>query len=73
MHPDFRGRGIATDLICAMVAVVSKGQDICVTTYRESDNKGKAARALYAKMGFIAGELVEEFGYPCQKFIYHKS
>jgi len=32
--------------------------------------KDKAARSLYKKIGFIEDELVEEFGYPCQKFVF---
>ena len=48
-----------------------KNSDIWVTTYREGDTKGEAARILYKKCGFTEGELIEEFDYPCQKFVLH--
>ncbi len=50
-----------------------KGTEITVTTYRENDTKGKAARALYKRLGFIEDELIMEFGYPCQRFIFNKN
>ena len=39
----------------------------------EEDSKGTAPRALYRKFGFVEGELIEEFGYPNQRFILHPS
>lgn len=71
VHPDFRGSGIASSMIREMINKFPLNQDIWVTTYRDGDVKGKAARGLYKKLGFMEGELVEEFGYPCQKFVFH--
>ncbi len=45
------------------------GKDITVTTYRESDANGIAARAFYKRLGFSKGKLTEEFGYPVQEFV----
>jgi len=70
VHPDFRGSGIASDMIREMIKKFPPESDICVTTFRDGDAKGEAARFLYQKIGFIEDELVEEFGYPCQKFIF---
>lgn len=40
-------------------------------TFRENDVKGTAPRKLYKKYGFEEGELIEEFGYPNQRFVLH--
>nr|WP_243150503.1 hypothetical protein [Clostridium sporogenes] len=61
-------KGIATSLFNKMYNKIPKGT---VTTYRENDTKGKAERALYKKLGFIEDELIMEFGYPCQRFIFN--
>ena len=71
VHPEYRGIGTATALISNMVKKFSQNSNIWVTTYREGDVKGEAARILYKKCGFEEGELIEEFDYPCQKFVLH--
>ena len=42
-----------------------------MSTFRENDVKGIAPRKLYKKFGFEEGELIEEFGYPNQRFVLH--
>lgn len=69
VHPDHRRRGISSAMIDKMLLLMPADMDISVTTYREGDSKGIAARALYKKYGFIEDELVTEFGYPNQRFI----
>ncbi|ABS34230.1 GNAT family N-acetyltransferase [Clostridium botulinum] len=71
VHPQYRKEGIATALFNKMYNQFPKGTEIAVTTYRENDTKGKAARALYKRLGFIQDELIMEFGYPCQRFIFN--
>ena len=71
VHPEYRGIGTATALIRNMVKKFPKNSNIWVTTYREGDTKGETARILYKKCGFEEGELIEEFDYPCQKFVLH--
>ena len=71
VHPEYRGIGTATALIRNMVKKFPKNSNIWVTTYREGDTKGETARILYKKCGFTEGELIEEFNYPCQKFVLH--
>ena len=71
VHPEYRGIGTATALISNMVKKFPQNSNILVTTYREGDTKGEAARILYKKCGFEEGELIEEFDYPCQKFVLH--
>lgn len=48
-------------------------RDITVTTYREGVSEGIAARKFYKSIGFIEGELTEEFNTPLQEFIYLKT
>lgn len=72
VHPAFRKRGIAFNMVRTMIACFPSGKDIWVTTYRDDDPQGKAARSLYLQCGFIPDELVIEMDYPCQKFVLHR-
>ena len=69
VHPGFYRQGIASSLILRMLTALDKNRDITVNTYREGDEKGQAARALYKKLGFEEGELCYDQGYPVQKYI----
>lgn len=71
VHPEYRRRGIACQMISLMLTKLDITKDITVSTFRENDEKGIAPRALYKKLGFAEDELIEEFGYPNQKFILH--
>ena len=42
--------------------------DVWADTFREDDPLGTASRALYKKFGFEEGKLLEDFGYPVQRF-----
>ena len=52
-----------------MLTQMEAGKDVTVTTYREGDPNGIAARAFYKYLGFSEGKLTEEFGSPVQAFI----
>lgn len=67
VHPEARGRGVASALVRMMLDVLPADQDIFVTTYREDDPLGAAPRALYKRLGFEEAELVTRYGYPCQQ------
>ena len=71
VDPDYRRKGIAAKLMLAALDMLDRTKDISVSTFREDDPKGAAPRALYKKFGFQEAELIEEFGYPNQKFILH--
>lgn len=71
VHPDYRKKGIAIKMIEEMFKNLDRTKDISVSTFRGNDEKGVAPRALYKKLGFVEDELIEEFGYPNQKFILH--
>jgi len=73
VHPLYRRQGIATAMINQMMTAFPPDAEITVTTFREGDDKGFAPRPLYRKLGFVEGDLVEEFGYPHQRFILRRS
>lgn len=70
VDPDYRRMHIADKLFSFMLKVIDNSKPITVSTYRNNDPKGKAAIAFYEKNGFKADVLTEEFGYPCQRYIY---
>lgn len=72
VDPDYRRKHIATQLFSDMLKIADPAEDIVVSTFREGDQKGVAPRAFYKRMGFVEAELIEEFGYPSQKFILHR-
>lgn len=69
VSPQYRRCGIASKLLEKALGELNPNMDISVSTFREDDEKGIAPRALYKKFGFVEDELIEEFGYPNQKFI----
>ena len=58
-------------LLDAALEQLDRTKEITVSTFREEDEKGIAPRTLYKKFGFVEDELIEEFGYPNQKFVLH--
>lgn len=73
VSPRYRRRGIASILLQKAIDELDPCKDITVSTFRENDPKGSAPRALYKKFGFVEDELIEEFGYPNQKFVLYAS
>ena len=67
--PLHRRKGIAGALLRKALSELDRSKEITVTTFREDDEKGTAPRALYQRFGFAEGKLLEEFGYPVQKFV----
>lgn len=69
VSPKYRRCGIGSLLLEKAINELDRHKDITVSTFRENDPKGTAPRALYKKFGFEEDELIEEFGYPNQKFV----
>lgn len=69
VSPAHRRAGLASALLTRALEELDRTREITVSTFREEDEKGAAPRALYRRFGFEEGELVEEFGYPNQKFV----
>ena len=67
--PDWRRCGVATMLMDEALCNLDRSREISVSTFRADDEKGPAPRALYEKYGFVEGALIEEMGYPNQKYI----
>ena len=71
VSPNYRRCGIASMLMDEALRNLDRTKEISVITFRADDEKGLAPRALYEKYGFIEDALVEEMGYPNQKYILH--
>ncbi len=71
VDPEYRKQGIASALLDKALNELDRSKDITVSTFRENDVKGAAPRRLYKKYGFVEDELIEEFGYPNQRFVLH--
>lgn len=66
VDPTVRRQHIAARMVDWMLTRMTPGADITVTTYREGQPEGVAARAFYRRLGFAEGRLTEEFGSPCR-------
>lgn len=71
VDPAYRKKGIASMLLSEALDKLDRDKDIIVSTFRENDVKGIAPRNLYKKFGFEEDELIEELGYPNQRFVLH--
>lgn len=69
VSPQVRRRGAAQAMFDLMLTIADPDRDLTVTTFREGDPMGIAARAFYARQGFVPEALVMENGYPCQCFV----
>ena len=72
VDPAHRRQHIARQMVDFMLTQMDVGKDITVTTYRESDANGIAARAFYKRLGFSEGKLTEELGSPVQDFVLNR-
>ena len=70
IHPQYRNRGIQRLFLDALVESHLPGKEISMTTYREGDKADTGHRALLMQLGFAERELLIEFGYPTQRFVY---
>lgn len=66
---EYRRQHIAEKMLSYMLTFIDSEKNIVVTTYRAGVPEGISARAFYKKMGFVEGNLTEEFGYPVQEFV----
>jgi ribosomal protein S18 acetylase RimI-like enzyme len=71
VHPDYRKLGIAKRMINEMMSQLDKSKDIIVDTFRHEDPKGIAPRSLYLSLGFEPMALIENLGYPNQRFVLY--
>lgn len=71
VSPENRRCGVASMLMDEALKNLDRTKEISVSTFRADDEKGPAPRAFYEKYGFVEGALIEEMGYPNQKYILH--
>ena len=72
VDPACRRQHMAQKLVHHMLTQMEEDKDITVTTYRDGDPNGVAARAFYKHLGFSEGRLGEEFGCPVQEFVWKR-
>ena len=73
VDPKCRRQHIAEGMVTQMLSLVDPEKEVVVTTYREGDPEGVAARAFYRSVGFSEGALKEEFESPVQEFVFRRS
>lgn len=71
IHPQYRKYGISKLFLDKVIHELMVGKEISITTYREGDKADVGYREEYKKLGFAESELLIEFGYPTQKFLFH--
>lgn len=72
VDPEYRRRHIAEKMMTHMLDLLDSNMNVVVTTYREGSPEGIAARAFYKHLGFVEGNLTEEFGSPVQEFVLYR-
>lgn len=70
VHPQYRRRGIQKLFVEALLKRYLPGREISMTTYREGDKVDTGYREMLKRMGFAERELLMEYGYPTQRFVY---
>lgn len=70
IHPQYRNLGIQKLFLKALLQIYLPGQDISTTTYRKGDKADTGYRDMLLELGFSERELLIEYGYPTQRFVY---
>lgn len=70
VHPQYRNCGIQKMFLDALLETYLPGQEISTTTYRKQDKADTGHRDILLQLGFAEKELLIEFGYPTQRYIF---
>lgn len=70
VHPQYRSSGIEKVFLEALLEIYLPGQEISITTYREMDKADTGHRDMLLELGFAERELLMEYGYPTQRFVF---
>lgn len=70
IHPQYRRQGLQQLFLDALLEQYLPGREISMTTYREGDKADVGHREALRQLGFAERELLVEFGYPTQRFVY---
>lgn len=70
VHPQYRNSGIEKVFLDKLADELLAGIEISLTTYREGDKADTGYRETYLRLGFAERELLTEYGYPTQRFVF---
>lgn len=70
VHPQYRRLGVEELFLSKLSKDIFPGGEIAVTTYRAGDKADTGYREMYRRLGFRERELLVEFGYPTQRFVF---
>ena len=70
IHPQYRNQGIQKLFLEVLLENYLPGREISMTTYREGDKADTGHRNLLKHLGFAERELLIEYGYPTQRFVF---
>lgn len=73
IHPQYRNQGIQKIFLDTLLENHLPGREISMTTYREGDKADTGHRDLLKSLGFAERELLIEYGYPTQRFVFFPS
>lgn len=69
VHPQYRNQRIAGAFLSRLPDGLPEG-GVSITTFREGDRADPGYRASLKRLGFAEAELLTEFGYPTQRFVW---
>ena len=70
IHPQYRNLGITKLFLDKLADELLYGKEISLTTYRAGDKADTGYREEYYRLGFAERELLIEYGYPTQRFVF---
>lgn len=70
IHPQYRRSSLHKLFLEVLMDNYLSGKEISMTTFREGDKADTGHREKLKQMGFAERELLMEFGYPTQRFVY---
>ena len=73
IHPQYRNQEIQKLFLEVLLKNYLPGREISMTTYREGDKADTGHRDLLKNLGFAERELLIEYGYPTQRFVFSPS
>ena len=73
IHPQYRNQGIQKLLLEVLLEKHLPGKEISMTTYRAGDKADTGHRDLLKSLDFAERELLIEYGYPTQRFVFSPS
>ena len=71
VHPQYRHLGIEKLFIKKLLDGLLYNREITLTTFRAGDKADTGYREKYCQLGFEERELLVEYGYPVQRFVFN--